>query len=106
MRDPAMEDVLIKGPTMRRFAGIDLLRNWIRDETMILAFWHLLEKHGLGEAIFETVKGHLKNRGMPTKQGTIFDATLIAAAGSNKNQDKNAIRRCTRSRRAPSGVSA
>jgi len=86
LSDPAMEDALIEVPTMRRFAGIDMLSDRIPDETTILAFRHLLEKHNLGEQIFETVKAHLRERGMAMKQGTIIDATLIAAPSSTKNK--------------------
>jgi len=50
-----MEEALIEVPTMRRFAGIELISR-IPDETAILAFRHLLEKQELGELIFETVK--------------------------------------------------
>lgn len=87
LSDPAMEDALIEVPTMRRFAGIDLLNDRIPDETTILTFRHLLEKHDLGQQIFETVNGHLKERGMAMKQGTIIDATLIAAPSSTKNKE-------------------
>jgi IS5 family transposase len=87
LSDPAMEDALIEVPTMRRFAGIDLISERIPDETTILAFRHLLEKHDLGQQIFDTVKAHLKARGMAIKQGTIIDATLIAAPSSTKNKD-------------------
>ena len=86
LSNPAMEDALIEDPTMRRFAGIDMLSDLIPDETTILAFRHLLEKHNLGEQIFETVKIHLKERGMAMKQGTIIDATLVAAPSSTKNK--------------------
>lgn len=86
LSDPAMEDALIEVPTMRRFAGIDMICDRIPDETTILAFRHLLEKHNLGEQIFETVKAHLKANGMAMKQGTIIDATLIAAPSSTKNK--------------------
>jgi len=86
LSDPAMEDTLIEVPTMRRFAGIDLVSERIPDETKILAFRHLLEKHNLGEQIFQAVKAHLKERGMAMKQGTIIDATLIAAPSSTKNK--------------------
>jgi IS5 family transposase len=86
LSDPAMEDALIEVPTMRRFAGIDMLSDRIPDETTILAFRHLLEKHNLGEKIFETVKAHLRERGIAMKQGTIIDATLIAAPSSTKNK--------------------
>jgi len=87
LSDPAMEDALIDVPTMRRFAGIDMVSDRIPDETTILAFRHLLAKHNLGEQIFETVKAHLKERGMAIKQVTIIDATLIAAPSSTKNKD-------------------
>jgi IS5 family transposase len=86
LSDPAMEDALIEVPTMRRFAGIDLVSERIPDETTILAFRHLLEKHNLGEQIFQVVKAHLKERGMAMKQGTIIDATLISAPSSTKNK--------------------
>ena len=53
---------------------------------MILRFRHLLEKHGLGEQIFEIVKAHVRARGMKMRQFTIVDATLIAAPTSTKNK--------------------
>ncbi len=86
LSDPAMEEVLIEMPSMHRFTGIDLMSDRIPDETTILTFRHLLEKHGLGEQIFESVKAHLKGRGMAMQQETIVDATLIAAPSSTKNK--------------------
>ncbi len=47
----------------------------------------MLEKHGLGEQVFETVKAHLNARGMTMRQGTIVDATLIVAPSSTKNKE-------------------
>ena len=90
LSDPAMEEALIEVPTMRRFAGIELINDRIPDETTILTFRHLLEKHDLGEQIFETVKAHLNARGMTTRQGTIVDATLIAAPSSDQEQSGEA----------------
>jgi IS5 family transposase len=87
LSDPAMEEALIEVPTMRRFAGIELISDRIPDETTILTFRHWLEKHGLGEQVFETVKAHLSARGMTMRQGTIVDATLIAAPSSTKNKE-------------------
>jgi IS5 family transposase len=62
LSDPAMEKALIEVPTMRRFAGIELISDRIPDETTILTFCHLLEKHDLGEQIFEMFKAHLNAR--------------------------------------------
>jgi IS5 family transposase len=72
---------------MRRFAGIELISDRIPDETTILTFRHLLEKHGLGKQIFDTVKALLAAQGVTMRQGTIVDATLIAAPSSTKNKD-------------------
>jgi IS5 family transposase len=55
LSDPAMEDALIEVAVMRRFAGIDIMCERIPDETTILAFRHLLEKHDLGQKIFEAI---------------------------------------------------
>ncbi len=41
---------MIEVPTMRRFSGIELISDRITDETTILTFRHLLEKHELGGA--------------------------------------------------------
>jgi transposase, IS5 family len=84
-----MEEALIEVPTMRRFAGIELISDRIPDETTkttILTFRHLLEKHELGEQIFEILKANLSTRGMTMRQATIVDATLISAPRSTKNK--------------------
>ena len=86
LSDPAMDDALIEVATIRRFAGIDLISDRIPYETTILAFLYLLEKHSIGQQIFETIKSYLKQRGMAMKQGTIIDAALISASSSNKNK--------------------
>ena len=118
LSDPAMEDALIEVATMRRFAGIALITDRIPDETTILAFRHLLEENELGEQIFEAVTAHLKAKGMAMKQGTIIDATIIAAPSSTVteavgrawrshwNKEGNGILRCTRPRKATSGTTA
>ncbi len=86
LSDPGMEEALIEVLTMRRFAGIDLISDRIPDESTILTCRHLLEKQKLGEQIFETVMAHLSAKGMTMRQGTIVDATLIAAPSSTKNK--------------------
>jgi IS5 family transposase len=83
---PAMEDALIEVPTIHRFAGINILSDRIPDQTAILEFRHLMKKHNLSEQVFESVKVYLKERGMTMKQGTIIDATLIAAPSSTNNK--------------------
>ena len=120
LSDPALDDALIKVPTMRRFSAIDLISERIPDETTILAFHHLLEKQDPGKQIFETVKAYHKANGMALKQVTITDATLIAApssqlqptepqaerAGGTRTRRGRGILRCTRPRRGTSGTTA
>jgi hypothetical protein len=86
--DLAMEDALIEVPTMRRFAGIELISDRIPDETTILTFRHLLEKHGLGEQIFDRVKALVAARGVTMRQVTIVDAALIATPSSTSTRAK------------------
>src|SRR6185312_3938985 len=45
-------------------------------------------EHGLAEPLFAAVNEHLKQHGMKLSQGTIVDATIIAAAPSTKNKDE------------------
>ena len=85
LSDPAMEEALYEIASMRRFAGLSLSRGALPDETTILNFRHLLERHGLARAIFDTVKVHLQKAGLLLRQGTIVDATIISAPSSTKN---------------------
>lgn len=51
--DPGAEEVLYESHSMCRFVGIDLGRESVPDETTILNFHHLLERHELGEHLFQ-----------------------------------------------------
>ena len=84
--DPAMEEALYETTILRQFAGLSLER--IPDETTILNFRRLLEKHELAAGILAVINGYLGDRGLSLRQGTIVDATLINAPSSTKNKDK------------------
>jgi len=88
LSDPAVEEALYDSLAMRQFAGIDLGREPVPDETTICRFRHLLELHDLGRALFEEVHRHLEANGMKVSTGTIVDATIINAPSSTKNRDK------------------
>ena len=81
MSDPGMEDMLCEVESVRRFTGVRL-SGPIPDETTILNFRHLLERHGLGRGLFEEINAHLAGRGYRVRRGTIVDATIIAAPSS------------------------
>lgn len=88
LSDPAAEDALYDSETMRRFVGVDLGEDAFPDETTILHFRHLLERHQLTEAIFAVVQELLTAKGILLKTGTIVDATMISAPSSTKNATK------------------
>ena len=85
LSDPGMEDLLYEVESVRRFVGLRL-SGALPDETTILHFRHLLEKHGLGEALFEEINTHLASLGHRLKTGTIVDASILTAASSTKNR--------------------
>ena len=86
--DPAMEEALYEVPLYCRFAGLDLAEDTVPDETTICNFRHLLEKHDLASAFLSEINAELQSRGLLLKQGTIVDATLIAAPPSTKNRER------------------
>ena len=85
LSDPAAEEALYDSPALRRFAGVDLGGAPAPDETTILNFRHLLEKHDLCGAMLEAVNHYLEDRGIRIGTGTIVDATIIPAPSSTKN---------------------
>ena len=58
LSDPAMEDMLYEIESVRRFVGLTL-SGPIPDETTILNFRHLIEKHDLGDKLFADINKHL-----------------------------------------------
>src|SRR4249920_4041517 len=87
LSDPGAEEALYDIHSMRAFAGLELGRDAIPDETTILNFRHLLERHDLTKGIFAAVAEHLAAKGELLRGGTIVDATLIAASPSTKNKE-------------------
>ena len=86
LSDPAMEDMLYEIESVRRFVGLRL-SGPLPDETTILKFRHLLEKHNLGTKLFEAINQHLADNDLMLKEGTIVDASIIASPTSTKNRD-------------------
>jgi IS5 family transposase len=56
------------------------------DATTLLKFRRLLEKHQLTERIFTAINESLAIHGLLLREGTVVDATIIAAPSSTKNQ--------------------
>ena len=86
--DEGTEDAVYDSQAIRRFVGIDLNREAASDATTLLKFRSLLEAHHLTESIFNTINAHLAERGLFLREGTMVDATLIAAPPSTKNKKR------------------
>ena len=86
LSDPGMEDLLYEAESVRRFVGLSLAEA-LPDETTILNFRHLLERHGLGKGLFEEINAHLESQGLRLREGTIVDASIIEAPSSTKNRN-------------------
>ena len=84
LSDPAMEEALHDMPVFREFARLDSTGR-LPDETTILRFRHLLERHDLATDMLRVVNDLLQAKGLMMKKGTVVDATLIAAPSSTKN---------------------
>jgi len=85
LSDPAMEEALHDVPLFREFAGLGGWSDRLPDESTILRFRHLLEKHKLAAQILGLVNELLCAKGLMLRAGTVVDATLIAAPSSTKN---------------------
>ena len=88
LSDPAVEEALYDSVVMRQFAGVDLGREPVPDETTVCKFRHLLEEHGMGAQILHTVNQYLQSKGVKIATGTIVDATIIHAPSSTKNREQ------------------
>ena len=88
LSDPQAEDMVYDSEAMRRFARIELGEDVVPDESTILRFRHLLEKHELTGAMFAVINEVLTEKRLLLRAGTIVDATIIAAPSSTKNATK------------------
>jgi IS5 family transposase len=84
LSDLAMEEALFETKLYREFAALSSVER-IPDRVSILRFRHMLEEHQLAEQILATVNATLADKGLMLRQGTVVDATLIAAPSSTKN---------------------
>jgi IS5 family transposase len=88
LADEALEDALYDSQALQHFARIDLSAEGVPDATTLLKFRRLLEAHDLCKGLFEAINADLAARGLLLREGTLVDATLIAAPSSTKNQEK------------------
>jgi IS5 family transposase len=85
LSDEGVEEAIYDSYAMRRFMGLDFAAEQVPDATTLLHFRHLLEKHRLGEKLFEAQNEIFEAQGWIMRGGSIVDATIIAAPSSTKN---------------------
>jgi IS5 family transposase len=88
LADEALEDALYDSQALQGFARVDLNAEGVPDATTLLKFRRLLETHDLCKGLFSAINADLAARGLLLREGTLVDATLIAAPPSTKNQKK------------------
>lgn len=88
LADEALEDALYDSQALQSFARIDLAAEGVPDAATLLKFRRLLETHDLRKGLFTAINADLTARGLLLREGTLVDATLIAAPPSTKNQEK------------------
>lgn len=87
LSDEGIEDAIYDSYAMRKFMKLDFLNEQVPDATTLLKFRHLIEKHKIGEQIFQDVTNRLEQCGLMMHGGTIVDASIIAAPSSTKNAE-------------------
>jgi transposase, IS5 family len=87
LSDEGVEDALYDSQALRGFAGIELNRDPVPDATTVVHFRHWLESHELTKALFDEVGAMLEERGLLMRQGTIVDATIIAALDQEQGEE-------------------
>ncbi len=85
LSDEGVEEAIYDSYAMRRFMGLDFALEQVPDATTLLHFRHLMEKHNLGEKLFESQNQIFTEQGWIMRGGSIVDATIIAAPSSTKN---------------------
>jgi transposase, IS5 family len=89
LSDPGMEEAFYEPAVPQRFAGVDLGAAPAPDETAMLGFRHLLERHDLCGQMLDTVNCYLETKGIRISTGAIVEATIIHAPSSTL--DRHAI---------------
>jgi transposase, IS5 family len=92
-------------PLYREFARCDGAMARQPDETTILCFRHLLERHNLAPDMLRLVNDILQVKDLMLRTGTAVDATLISAPSSTKNASGERDPEMKQTRRAPTGTS-
>jgi transposase, IS5 family len=87
LSDPALEEALADRISFRRFCGF-ALEAMTPDETTLCRFRNALAAAGLGEALMAELDRQLGRSGVLVKEGTMIDATLVAAQAARPREER------------------
>ena len=104
LSDPGMEDLLYEAESVRRFVGLNLTEA-LPDETTILNFRHLLERHELGKGLLEEINAHLESKDCGSGRGPLWTPASSRHRPRRRTGLGSGTRRCTRQRKGTSGIS-
>jgi transposase, IS5 family len=88
LADEALEDARYDSQALQGFARMELAAAGVPDATTLLKFRRRLETQDLCKGLFTAINTDRTARGLLLREGTLVDATLIAAPSSTKNQAK------------------
>lgn len=86
LSDPQLEECLKDRLSFRRFVGLALADD-TPDETTFVVFRRRLREADLDRTLFDATLGHLRDRGLLVKDGTLVDATIVEQARGSKRDD-------------------
>lgn len=78
LSDPGLEDALGDRLSFRRFVGLSLSED-VPDHSTLSRFRAILAKDNLAERLFNECMRQLSAQGLLLRQGTLIDATVVAA---------------------------
>lgn len=87
LSDPGLEQALLDRMSFRRFVGLSADQA-APDHSTLWRFRQALAAQGLDRAAFEAVGAQLDGAGLIVRQGTLIDASLIAAASHPPRKPK------------------
>lgn len=86
LSDPAVKEELHERPLYQRFVCLEGAAR-LPDDTTVLRFRHLLEKHEVAPQVMIIINAGLGQKGLLIKTGTMVDVTIIAVPSSTKNKN-------------------
>ena len=104
LSDPGMEDLLYEAESVRRFVGLSLAEA-LPDETTILNFRHLLERHGMGKGLFEEITPTWSPRDYGCGKGPSWTPASSRLPRPPRTGLGSGTQRCIRRRKETSGIS-